>query len=224
LKRQILFMCMLFLSAAASAGEMSVLGKGSVVVDPDQVVIRVGVFARNDEASKAMQDMKDQASRVIDVMQRFVSRDTDVQTQNLSIQPWTRYDRDKDESVFMGYEAETSISMSLADISRLGPALDDLTMLGVGRIGSLSFSVSDPEDYIKQARHLAIRQAIETAKDMAKSAEVTLGSIREISAPRIQSTPYVKTAFQEVAMDAPSPIAAGKLTITEEIQITFDIQ
>jgi uncharacterized protein YggE len=224
LKRQILFICMLLISAAASAGEMSVLGKGSVVVDPDQVVIRVGVFARNDEASKAMQDMKDQASRVIDVMQRFVSRDTDVQTQNLSIQPWTRYDRDKDESVFMGYEAETSISMSLADTSRLGPALDDLTMLGVGRIGSLSFCVSDPENYIKHARHLAIRQAIETANDMAKSAEVTLGSIREISAPRIQSTQYVKTAFQEVAMDAPSPIAAGKLTITEEIQITFDIQ
>ncbi len=224
LKTIVFFIWTVCLFGTANAGVLTVLGTAQIEAAPDRVVLNIGVSVVDAEASKAMSAMKDQASYVIEMLETLVAEKSDIATQHLAIQPDTRYDPTTQQNVHLGYRAETTIRAMLGTIDSLADALDQFTERGIGTINSLSFIVSDPETYHKQARHLAIQNAMQSATEIAQSAGVSLGEILSISAPDARIQPRFETVMEMSVAARSAPIAVGTVMIREEIQMTYDLK
>jgi uncharacterized protein len=92
------------------------------------------------------------------------------------------------------------------------------------RVNSIQFSLDDPTTSIDKAREIAMADANDTATQLAKLAGVRLG--KPISISESASIPpypvYTKDAI--AGSSSSTPISAGTLDITLDVQVLYVIQ
>lgn len=205
-----------------------VTGTGEVSAVPDIVNLRVGIEA--EEASVA--EAQTQAAEAMDdVMAALIANgvaEKDIQTQYFSIQRVTRWDRDTEQEVVVGYRVTNMVTARIRDVDEAGNIIDAVAEAGgdLVRIDSINFSIDDPSDYYDEARVEAMADAKDKAEQLAELAGVTLGKPTYIS-EGAQATPIferaVGYAFAEEAVVKETPISLGELEISLAVQVTYAI-
>jgi hypothetical protein len=110
------------------------------------------------------------------------------------------------------------------DLENLGNIIDQMVSVGSNSINSVSFSIDDTSELLKQARKNAMANAIEKARLYAEAASVSLGKIRLISenshfAPQPQMEMKQMRSLAEDA--APTPMLSGELTYRATISVQW---
>ncbi len=239
--RKYLFATLAFLAAAAPAvGQVALAddkeppkrtitmsGKGVVKSAPDKVTVSAGVETQGPSAKDALANNTAAMTKVVDALKSEGIDPKDIQTTDFSVSP--RYeDREDDRKPtrIVGYDVNNSVYVTMRDTSKIGAVLDQLVHAGSNSIGGVYFSVDKPEELEKEARKLAIADAIAKAKLYAEATGAELGAVQTISeqggyVPYYPAAP--KMASASVAERA-VPIEPGTQNTNIDVQVTWELK
>ena len=239
--RKYLFATLAFLAAAAPAvGQVALAddkeppkrtitmsGKGVVKSAPDKVTVSAGVETQAPTAKDALAKNTAAMTKVVDALKSEGIDPKDIQTTDFSVSP--RYeDRDDDRKPprIVGYDVNNSVYVTMRDTSKIGAVLDQLVQAGSNSIGGVYFSVDKPEELEKEARKLAIADAIAKAKLYAEATGAELGAVQTISeqggyVPYYPAAPKMASAS---AAERAVPIEPGTQNTNIDVQVTWELK
>ena len=201
-----------------SSRTISVVGEGLVAVEPDMAVISLGVTHTDVSAKVAMDRVSEDARALLGQLTALGVDARDVQTDRLSVQPL--WDHNDGARRVTGYVAQNAVSVRVRDLAALSAILDAALRAGSNDFNGLQFTLQDNSEQLAMARAAAVRDAMARARQLADAAEITLGAIRTMTEQGGAARPEMFAA----ARSGDVPIAAGELTVSARVAITFDIQ
>lgn len=205
---------------------ISVSGLGKVTAVPDVATLSLGISSQAATVAEAQSQAIDAMNKVMDALTGNGVDKKDIQTQQFSIQQVTRWDKDKEQEVVIGYRVTNIVVAKIRAIDNAGKVIDAVAAAGgdLTRINGISFTVDNPKPYQDQAREKAMNDAKAKAQQMASLSGVTLGKPTYISESSYIPTP-MPAMYKEAAPDsAPTPISPGEMDITVNVQVVYAIQ
>ncbi|ETX15666.1 membrane protein [Roseivivax halodurans JCM 10272] len=213
------------LAGGAAAQEegprLTVRGEGEASAPPDMAVITLGVTERASEAAAAMDAASGVAARILERLETLGVEARDVQTSDLSLNPVRRGDGSEAEPEIVAYEASNRVDLRVRDLGSLSDVLAAVLEDGANTLGGLSFSVSDPEPLLNEARRDAVAKARSKAELYAEAAGVTLGPIVRIDEGGSGGGFPRPMAEMRAVKDV--PVAAGETGYTAEVTIVYEL-
>lgn len=207
-----------------------VSGQGKVTAVPDIAILQLGIEAQATSVAGA----KTQADEAMDKVQKALTEngiaDEDIQTQYFNIYRVTKWDRDTDEEIVVGYRVTNMVKAKIRDIDKAGTIIDAVAEAGgdLTRIDNISFTIDDPSAYYEEAREKAMDEVKVKAEQLAELAGVILDKPTYIS-EGIQYPPIQRSYIEyEEAMVVPAEvgtsISPGELEITLTVQVVYGIK
>jgi len=205
-----------------------VTGRGEVSATPDIATVTLGVEAQEETVSLAQVGASDAMDRVMSVLAGRGVADRDIQTQYFNIRRVTRWDREKEQEVVIGYRVTNVVAARIRDMDRVGAIIDAVVEAGgdAVRVEYIEFTVEDPSSYYDDVRREAMADAQARAGQLAELGGVRLGKPTFISEGGI-SVPgsAVAVAKEATGADAPeTPISAGEIDISLTVQVVYAIR
>ena len=204
--------------AEPCACDLKVEGTGRVKVRPDTAIADLGVVTENRQLSTAQEENSKSMTAVIRTLNAMGIPPADLQTSSYSITP--QYDFIEGRQVFRGYRVEHMLRVTMRDMAGIGNVVDAAVQSGANQIGSITFSVSDPSPYYRQALDAAVDDALAKAGTIAAKL-----NIRVVRVPvRIIETGYEQGAPAPLVYQtaAPAtPVQTGQIEITARIEAVF---
>lgn len=204
-----------------SAPTITVTGYGSVSVTPDTASVIVGVNIVEPVLKDAQSEANDQMTAIIAQLKAGGIEDADIQTSNYSVSVNQSYDPNGTPGEVTGYTVSNQVSVTVRDLSELGALLDSVVAKGANSIWGVSFFLADPTDAAKQARELAVADAMERADQIAAAAGSSVGNIISISET---TSPYATDLYAKGAGGAGVPIQTGSSVVSAAVSITFALE
>ena len=207
-----------------------VSGEGKVTAVPDVANLRLGVSAQESTVSEAQLKASDAMNGVMDALKSSGIDQKDIQTQYFNIQKVTRWDRDTEQEVVMGYRVSNTVTAKIRNIESAGSVIDAVAMVAgdLTRIDGISFSIEDSSDYQDEAREKAMADAKAKAEQMAKLSGVNLGKPTYITENIYTPGPvFAREMMQADLISAaapPTPISVGEMDITVNVQVAYSIR
>jgi uncharacterized protein len=207
---------------------ISVSGTGTVTVTPDIAILSMGVYSKETTVSAAQSIAAEAMNKVLAALRQNGLIEKDIKTTGYSIQPVTRYDNIRYESVPDGYSVSNTVSAKIKTLDKVGAIIDAVAAAGgdATRIYGVTVTVEKPEGYYGEARGKAMADARSKAEQLASLAGVKLGSAVYIT----ESTGYYYPTPSFAAKDAggisapgSTPISAGETEITLTVQVTYTL-
>jgi uncharacterized protein YggE len=124
------------------------------------------------------------------------------------------------------YRVSNMVEVTIRDLTKVGQVLARATEAGSNNVWGISFEIDDPYALRAQARAQAMERAKLSAGDLARLAGVKLGKVVALSENEGGGyMPMMKSmrggAEMSVANDV--PVEQGEITITHQVQITYDV-
>ncbi|MBM3157850.1 MAG: DUF541 domain-containing protein [Chloroflexi bacterium] len=204
-----------------------VSGTGKVMGAPDVAILTLGVEAQEKTVSEAQSKAAKAMSDIVAALKANGVADKDIQTQWYTISVVTKWDKDTEEQIVVGYRVTNMVTAKLRDINKAGTIIDAVALAGgdLTRVEGISFTIDDPTSYFNQARQEAMEDAEAKAQQMADLAGVGLGKAFYISeSGGYIPQPYpVKDYYSFAEGSGSTPISAGELEITLTVQVAYAI-
>ena len=205
---------------------VSVQGSGQVELKADTASIKLAVNTRNADVVAASEENSTRINNVIASLNEIGIPKYDITTANYYIR--------QDSPTVSGtrtisgqYSVSNEIIIKIKDIDKAGTVIDTAIKSGANSLTSISYSVSDTEEAVRQARMLAIKQAEENASLLASSNGAALGqiiSINEYSGSDYPRARSYEDNSEAALMTASTPIYSGKVTVTVTIDATWELK
>lgn len=182
--------CTVLLSAACTEKNtaqehcISVVGKATVYVSPDEAMISFSVVSQANDLTAAKQYHDTAMQKTNTLFNQYGIEQKDVTAENLTIHP--QYSYNADTPKFLYYEITQNISAVITNLDNYEPFLTDLVNNGIDRINDVRFSTKDVKKYKDEARRNAVKAAEEKAQLLCEAAssgnhKPSLGKIIRIS-------------------------------------------
>lgn len=220
----------LLLPGAARAQEgtpparlITMSGTGQAQAVPDEARLSAGVVSEGTTAAAALADNTAKMTAVFAAIRKLGVPDKSVQTSGFSVSPqYSPSDSGRARHI-TGYQVSNTVTVSLDDLTKLGPALDALVRSGANRIAGVAFSLRNPAPLLARAREDAVKDATRKAQTYARAAGVTLGPIQSI---KESSNTFPRPRMQGLALaaGAPPPIAAGEQAVTATVTMSWQLR
>jgi len=205
-----------------------VTGQGKVTVISDLANLSLGISAQAASVAEAQSQAVEAMDRVMTALTDNDVAKKDIQAQQFSISQVTRWDREKEEEIVIGYRVSHMVIAKIRNIDidkdKVGPIIDAVAEAGgdFTRINNISFSVDEPSDYYEEAREKAMEDAQAKAKQLAELAGVTLGKPTYVSESTY--TPPSPRPVVLYEMEAPPGMPATQISVGEtEINLTVQV-
>lgn len=197
-----------------------VQGRAGMSVEPDVAYLSVGVETQGDTAAEAQGQLAERAANVLASLSRAGVDRSKLKTSSYQVSPVYSSQQDK-HNVIIGYKAETTISVEIADLPSVAALVDAAMSAGANAVRSLSYDRKD-----KQAFEAKLIQAACTDAKMKADAAATALGVRlgapvsvDIEDPFSYSGARVlmmKTASQDF-------LSSGELGVVALVSIEFDL-
>ncbi len=205
----------------AKTATVQVAGRGSVQAEPDVATIRIGVTTESAKAEDAVSANSAATAKVISELQSASIDKKDLKTSNFSVYPQYRTEGENKHQV-LTYRVSNSVTVTIRDITRVGDLLAKAVAAGSNQINGPSFSVSNPEKYLNEARKKAVENAMAKASVYASAAGMKLGAVLEMSEPGVPAPVYTAGLARSAA--APVPIEAGEERLEAQIFLVIELK
>lgn len=215
------------LATPVYAGEITVSGEGSVLIEPDMARVVLGVETQNQSALVAQTTNSETMTAVIAAIRAAGIDEGDIQTAHFFMHPMQDW-RDGHGRI-VGYQVSNSVNITVRDIDRVGAILAAATEAGANMSSSITFGLLDGTAAYNQALTQAVNDAEDKARTIAAALGGTLGNVINISEASWGFAPAVRMEAQfdmamPAAAGAPVPVQGGELTITARVQATFGVR
>ncbi|MCC9137446.1 SIMPL domain-containing protein [Pontibacter silvestris] len=203
-------------------------GIGEVRVQPDEVVINLGVETRHLKLEEARTQTDAQTAAILKYLKKQGVDQKDVQTSYVNVQPiysGGEYGRTTPES----YMAQKNMVVVVKQLNNFEEIMSGLYKAGANHVDGINFRVSDVEKYKVEARKKAVANAKMKAESLTSELNAKLGRVYTINESSYDNGPrplYTETAMMKSAVrDAGSAtIAGGEVVVTSNVDISFVIE
>ncbi|MGE7022387.1 SIMPL domain-containing protein [Solibacillus cecembensis] len=200
--------------------EMTVIGNGEIVAQPEYVQIQIEVRTEGKDVSLAQQENAIIMNRVIDSLVALNIPREEIQTTVYTISP--NYDYIEGRQVFRGFEVQNAITVKITEISQAGMVIDTAIQNGANHVSAIQFKIEDSDAYYQQALNLALVNAMGKAKSMAETMHIPLQLIPiEIIEETHNVTPVSYKAVQMSNQEFITPIEQGRISINASVRVKF---
>lgn len=202
-------------------------GTGKVSVAPDIATLQLGIEAQEASVAEAQSRASEAMAKVMSALTGSGVAEKDIQTQYFNIQRVTRWDKDKEREVVIGYRVTNVVIAKIRDMAKIGSIIDAVAIAGgdFTRIDNIGFSIEDPSAYQEEVRQKAMADAQSKAGQLAALAGVKLGKPTYISESVYLPVPIYRQGLEKVAGApmAETPISPGEMEISLNVQVTYAI-
>jgi len=219
------------------ANVISVTGKGEKIAVSDIATLTINLNKEGKTAKEAQDLLNESITKSLSYLKEQKIEDKDIKSEYGGLNPKYSYDQIKcfaypcptTDPKIVGYTATQSITVKVRAVDTASDIRTGLAGVGVTDISGPTFSI-DNEDSIKDAaRSLAIVDAKEKAKVLAKELGVKLGKVVSFSESNGGGYPMyaAKEMLQSSSLDsrAPAPVLPkGENKITSDVTISYEIR
>lgn len=205
-------------TAGPDTTQVTVVGTGQVEGTPDTLTADVSIEAFAPDVSTAMNQSSDRARAVIDALANIAKVDRkNISTSSVSLQP----QHGPDGSTIIGYRARNSITVKIRDVGSASRTLALIVSTGgdAARINSVSYSIDDDSQLVKDARARAFDDARARAEQYAQLSGLELGDIISIS----ESGQAPSPAPMPRAAAEPVPLEPGQQKVSFSVTVVWGL-
>ena len=221
------------------SGTISVTGNGYVYAEPDIAKITIGVITEAGTSTQAMTDNANKMDEVVKAIKRLGIADKDIQTSRVSVEPEYASEVPKDSAVssyyypypakqnITGYKATNTVTLTVRDLSKVGPAIDAAGNAGSNTIQGVTFLLSDERQSAAytEALEKVVADGSGKAKTMATAAGVDNYKLKTLSESGgyypVYSDNYYAGADMAKATAASTPISAGQAKVQATVSMNY---
>lgn len=214
--------------AAAQEGPPSITvhGEGTIEVDPDRASVRLGVESQAATAREAQAETNRIAAAILAAVRDLGVPEEAIRTSRLDLFPVYAPPAERgDEPQVTGYRAANTVTVELADLTRVGPVIDASIAAGANRVDGVEFGLRDTARARAEALAAAVDDAHGKAVAIAAALGVGLGGVLEtveggVSAPPV---PMFERMQASVVQEAPTPVSTGRVRVTASLTVRYGI-
>ncbi|MGD2205844.1 MAG: SIMPL domain-containing protein [Anaerolineae bacterium] len=212
-----------------TAQTITVVGRGSVRIEPDIAQVSIGVETSAETIAEAVAENETQMKAILTALEEANIAEKDIQTMNFSIH-MDRYPEPMPRSVEEGsepqpqYRVSNMVNVTIRDLDAVGDVLEVVIEAGANNIWGLSFGLDDQEAAQVDARADAIADAKDRAEALAELSGVELGPVMSVSEVISGGAVPMPVEVAERAMAGGGSISPGELEIGYQVQVTYFIE
>lgn len=203
---------------------VTVTGEGKIIAVPDLVTINLGVETTGKDP-KTVKAENDQAiDAVLSYTKKMGITQNNVKTEYVNLNKNYNYDNKTTT-----YTARQTMSIKMENMDKYEEVVEGLMTEGVNTINGIQFSTSKQEEYEQKARTQAVLNAKEKAQQYLSPLGQKVGSVRTItesgaSSPQPRSMMMKSSAMMAFDESSGETLAAGEITISESVEVSFYIE
>jgi uncharacterized protein YggE len=202
--------------------QVTVVGAGHVQGVPDTLTADVGIEFLARDVTAAMDQTNTRQQAVIDALAKAGVDRKDISTTDVSLQP--QYDNAG--GAINGYRASNSIRVKIHPADAASRLL--AVIVGTGgdatRINSVSYSIADDSQLVKDARARAFQDAKDRAEQYAQLSGLRLGNVISISEASGAAPPTLAPAPRGGAMPSNVPLEPGQQTVSFSVTAVWELR
>ena len=208
-------------ASAANPRQVTVIGSGQVQGVPDTLTADVGIEFTAPDVTAAMNQTNDRQQAVINAVAGAGVDRKNISTTEVNLQP--QYDNVG--GTITGYRAANSIRVKIHPADSASHVL--AVIVGAGgdatRINSVSYSIADDSQLVKDARARAFQDAKNRAEQYAQLSGLKLGKIISISEASGATAP-APPPLRGGAMPSAVPLEPGQQTVSFSVTAVWQLQ
>jgi uncharacterized protein YggE len=203
---------------------INVSGQSKVSASPDFATITLGVVTEDKDAKAAQKANAASMDKVIAAIKALGIKEDDIKTVNYSIYPKYDYNQQTGASSIIGYTVSNNVNVTVRDLQKTGSVIDAAADSGVNTSSSISFGISNYEEYYNEALKNAVLAAKKKAGTIADALGVKLKDPVTVNegGGYYPLTNYAVYDMKAEAMGAATPIQAGSIEITANVSIVYE--
>jgi uncharacterized protein len=206
--------------AGADSRQVTVIGSGQVQGTPDTLTVNASMEFIAPDATAAMNQTNERQQAVIDGLAGLGIDRKDIATTQADLQP--QYG--SDNTSISAYRSTNSINVKIRDLNKASNAIGLIVSTGgnATRINSISYSIEDDSQLVKDARARAFADAKDRANQYSQLSGLELGKVISISESPA-STPPVPMPASPRAMEAAVPLQPGQQTVGFSVTVIWEL-
>jgi uncharacterized protein len=201
-----------------------VTGDSIVQAQPDTAILTVSVVTQGRRALDAQQDNANKSDAVVRALKSAAGAGAEVKTSGYSLQPMRVYKEGQPPTI-TGYEARNSVTVTMSDLTKVGPVIDATALAGANDVAGISFTLRKDRPARDQALAEATREALSKAQVIASALGGRVVHIVEVQEEGVERPrPIYEVQAQMRTMAATTPIEVGSLDITSRVQLIAEVE
>lgn len=203
--------------------QVTVVGEGKVDGTPDTVTISLSIAATAPDAIAASNQTSARANAVTDVIAGLGVDRKDISTTTVTLQP--QYGG-SDNTTIVGYQSSNSIDVKVRKIDTGPQVLGAITTAGgdATRINSVTYSIEDDSQLVKDARGRAFADAKDRAQQYAQLSGLDLGKVLSISETGgVVTPPPPMPSPARFDMATAVPLSPGQQTVGFSVTAIWEL-
>ena len=215
-----------------------VVGEADAKAQPDTAVVTLSVVTQSKRAVEAQQANARKSEAVIEAAKREAGEGVEVKTSDYGLTPqrewWGGQPR------ITGYDARNTVTVTVADLDRVGGVIDAATQAGANSVDGIQFVLRETNPARREALAAATRQAMAKAEGMAEALGGRITRVVESQEGNFVPRPgYAWDGQEEHDLSANmnasgglsarkeaarTPVEAGRLDIKSTVQLIVEIE
>lgn len=207
--------------AAAVGRQVTVVGSGEVQGTPDTLTVSAAMEAIAPDVSGALNQTSERQRAVLDALTGAGIEERDISTTQVSLQPQYNSDGTRIDS----YRASNGVDVKIRDAGRASEFLALIVDTGgdATRINSVSYSIADDSQLVRDARARAFEDAKDRAEQYAELSGLDLGDVVSISETGGATPPPPPMPMPRGAMAEAVPLAPGEQTVGFTVTAVWEL-
>jgi uncharacterized protein YggE len=208
--------------ARFAATTLDLSGHGEARQPPDIATIDLGVGATAPTAVEAMAQNAAAMTKVIAAIRAKGVAERDIATAALSLAPQYVYAQGQPPQL-TGYQATNRVTVTLSDLTQVGPVVDAGVAGGANEAGQISFGLKSRASAENFARLAAIKALDDKAQVMADAAGYHIRRLVNLSEASAASFPQPIAAMARMQATPATPIETGEGVVTVDVHGEFEL-
>ena len=203
-----------------------VSGDSLVQAQPDTAILTVSVVTQAKNALDAQQQNAARTEAVVRTLKAAAGAGSEVKTSGYSLQPQRIY-RENQPPTISGYEARNTVTVTIGDLTKVGPVIDAAAQSGANDIGGVAFTLRKDRPARDEALGQATREAMSKAQVIAQALGgkvVRVLEVQEEGTVRPRPMYEAEMARGMMAQKVATPIEIGSLEITGRVQLVVEVE
>ncbi|MGE2834146.1 SIMPL domain-containing protein [Mycobacterium sp. SMC-4] len=207
---------------SSDSRQVTVVGEGEVQGTPDTLTVNASMESLAPDATSAMNDTNERAQAIIDALVGLGIDRSDLATTEASLQPQFG---GSDNSTITAYRATNSLNIKIRDLAKASDAIGLVVETGgnSARVNSISYSIDDDSQLVRDARARAFEDAQDRAQQYAQLSGLTLGKVISINESGGPTPPVPMMPAAPRAMEAAVPLEPGQQTVGFAVTVIWEL-
>jgi uncharacterized protein YggE len=212
-------------NASRTLTRVLVTGDSIVQAQPDTATLTVSVVTQARRALEAQQQNASQSDAVVRALKSAAGAGAEIKTSGYSLQPIRVYKEGQPPTI-TGYEARNSVTVVMADLTKVGAVIDATAQAGANDVAGIAFTLRKDRPARDQALGDATREAVSKAQVIAFALGGRVVRIVEVQEEGVERPrPIFQDQMQMRTMAATStPVEVGTLDITSRVQLIAEVE